>query len=94
MKCCDEWGEVRTLIADKQSFKGVENYFVDALLDEDTLEASNESAEEGDNNDNEADSKPKPLEEEEEEYKINSIIDFNKINVIDAANEADEWVIN
>lgn len=63
-----------------------------AILDEDDLEASNESAEEGDDSGNEADSKP--LEEEDEEYEIKPFINFNKIIVIDATNEANEWVIN
>lgn len=64
------------------------------MLYEDALKASNELAREGDDNDNEADSEPKPLEDEDEEYEINSCIDFSKINVIDVANEVEEWVIN
>jgi len=32
MKYTDEEGKVRTLIAEKHSFKGVENYFKDFLL--------------------------------------------------------------
>lgn len=67
---------------------------MDAMLYEDALEASNESTEEGNDSNNEVDSKSKPLEEENEEYEINSLIDFNKINVIDIADEADEWVID
>jgi len=32
MKYVDEWGRVRTLIAEKHPFKEVENYFTVSLL--------------------------------------------------------------
>jgi len=32
MKYVDEWGTMRTLIAEKHPFKGVENYFTNSLL--------------------------------------------------------------
>lgn len=32
IKYCDEYGEVYTLVADKQPFKGMENYFMNAML--------------------------------------------------------------
>lgn len=36
----DEWGKVKTLIADRYPFKGVENYFTDFVLYQDSLEES------------------------------------------------------
>jgi len=37
MKYVDEEGEVRTLIAEKHPFKGVEKYFTNNLLYQDSL---------------------------------------------------------
>ena len=42
MKYTDESGEVRTLIAEKHPFKGVENYFTDSVLYQDSLETTND----------------------------------------------------
>jgi len=38
MKYIDEDGKLRMLIAEKHLFKGVENYFIDSLLYQDSLE--------------------------------------------------------
>ena len=38
MKYADEQGRVRTLIVERYPFKGVENYFTDSLLYQDSLE--------------------------------------------------------
>ena len=38
MKYVDGDGKVRTLIAERHPFKGVENYFTDSLLYQDSLE--------------------------------------------------------
>src|SRR3954466_7309662 len=38
MKYVDAQGQVRTLVAEQRPFKGVENYFIDALLYQDALE--------------------------------------------------------
>ena len=38
IKSVDEDGKVRTLIAERHPFKGVENYFTDSLLYQDSLE--------------------------------------------------------
>src|SRR3954466_9446211 len=53
MKYVDDQGQVRTLVAEQRPFKGVENYFIDALLyqeahevvvqDKEVLELGNES---------------------------------------------------
>jgi len=40
MKYTDEDGKVRTLITKKHPFKEVENYFMDSLLYQDPLEAT------------------------------------------------------
>lgn len=61
IKYCNEHGEVCILIADKQLFKVVDNYFIDTMLYEYVLEASNESTKESDDNSNEADSELEPL---------------------------------
>jgi len=38
MKYIDDDGKLRMLIAEKHLFKGVENYFIDSLLYQDSLE--------------------------------------------------------
>jgi len=45
MKYADGEGEIRTLIAEKQPFKGVENYFTDSLHYQDSLETSEDPPE-------------------------------------------------
>ena len=47
---------VRTVFAEKQPFKGVKNYFIDALLYQEVGEMSKESLPDNDNSGNEADS--------------------------------------
>lgn len=72
MKYCDHQGIVHTLIADKQPFKGVRNYFTDAILCKDIAEASTGIARgvEGDyDSDNEADTESKQINEEDFELK-------------------------
>lgn len=81
---------MNSLIADKQPFKGVENYFMDTLLCKDAHEALDGLAEERYDSGNEAYSEHKSLCEEDEDYEVNPSIVFNKINVIDATNDADE----
>jgi len=62
MKYADE-GEVRTLIAEKHPFKGVENYFTDSLLYEDFLETVEDPSLEDPDSSNEADTEPDSEEE-------------------------------
>ena len=63
MKYISEDGKVRTLIAERHPIKGVENYFTDFLLYQDSLEADeNQHPEELDSG-NEADTEP-----EEDKY--------------------------
>jgi len=53
---------VRTLIAERHSFKGVKNYFTDSILYQDSLEADENPHEEEPDSGNKADTEP---EEEE-----------------------------
>ena len=62
MKYVDEEGKVRTLIAERHPFKGVENYFTDCLLYQDSLETDKNPHPEEYDSSNEADTE---LEEEE-----------------------------
>lgn len=47
------------LIAEKQHFKGMENYFIDTILYEDILETSREPTRKSYDSDNEIDFEPK-----------------------------------
>ena len=64
MKYADEWEKVKTLIAEKHPFKGVENYFTDSLLYQDSLETDENLQPEEPDFGNGADMEP----EAEEEY--------------------------
>ena len=64
MKYVDENEKVRMLIAERHPFKGVENYFTDSLLCQDSLEADENPQPEESDYGNEADVEP----EAEEEY--------------------------
>ena len=54
MKYIDESEKVRTLIAKRHPFKGVENYFMDSLLYQDSLEMNENSQSEEPDSGNEA----------------------------------------
>jgi len=58
MKYVDEEGKVRTLIAERHPFKGVENYFTDFLLYQDSLEVDENSHPEEPDSGNEAYTEP------------------------------------
>jgi len=58
MKYIGEDGKVRTLIAERHLFKGVENYFTDSLLYQDSLEADENSHPKELDSGNEADTEP------------------------------------
>ena len=58
MKCVSEDEKVRMLIAKRHPFKGVENYFTDSLLYQDSLEADENSYPEELDSGNEADTEP------------------------------------
>jgi len=86
-------GRVRTLIAERHPYKGVENYFTNSLLYQDSLEADENPQLEEPNSSNEADVEP----EAEEEYlwELNPLVtSVNKLDVNNTANDVDEWYIN
>jgi len=58
MKYTDEKGEVRTLITEKHLFKGVENYFTNSLLYQDSLETAENPSPEDPDSSNEVDVEP------------------------------------
>ena len=93
MKYVDRDGKVRTLIIERHPFKGVENYFTDSFLYQDSLETDeNPQLEELDSG-IEADVEP----ETEEEYlwELNSLVaSVNKLDVNNIANDVGEWYIN
>ena len=55
-KYVEDDATVRTVFAEKQPFKGVKNYFTDALLYQEVSETSKESLPDNDDSGNEADS--------------------------------------
>ena len=70
MKYVDEDEKERTLIAERYPFKGVENYFTDSLLYQDSLETDENPHPEEPDSGNEAD-----MESEEDEclWEINPL---------------------
>ena len=58
MKYVGEDEKVRTLIAERQLFKGVENYFTDSLIYQDSLEINENPHPEEPDSGNEADTEP------------------------------------
>jgi len=63
MKYVDGDGKVRTLIAERHSFKGIENYFTDSLLYQNSLETDENPQPEELDPGNEADVEPETEEE-------------------------------
>ena len=63
MKYIDGDGKVRTLITERHPFKGVENYFTDSVLYQDSQEMSENPQPEEPNSGNEADVEPEAEEE-------------------------------
>ena len=62
MKYIDGSEKVRTLIAERHPFKGVENYFTDSLLYQDSLEINENPQPEEPDSGNEADTEPEKEE--------------------------------
>jgi len=93
MKYIDGDGKVRTLIAERHPFKGVENYFTDSLLYQDSLETDENPQSEEPDSGNEADTEPEA--EEECLWELNPLItSINKLDVNNTANDVGEWYIN
>ena len=92
MKYIDEEEKVRTLIAERHPFKGVENYFTDSLLYQDSLEADENPHTEEPDSGNEIDTEP---EEEECLWEINfTVTSIDKLNFNTAANFEGELFTN
>jgi len=82
MKYVNEEGKVRTLIAERHSLKGVENY-TDSLLYQDSLETDENSHPEEHDSGNEVDMEP----EEECLWEINLLVtSANKLDFNTTAN--------
>jgi len=93
MKYIDGDEKVRTLIAKRHPFKGVENYFTDSLLYQDSLETGDNPQLEESDSGNEADIEP----EAEKKYlwELNPLVtSINKHDVNNTANDVGEWYIN
>jgi len=79
---------VRTLIAKRHPFKGVENYFIDSLLYQDFLEVDENPHPEEPNLGNDADME---LEEDECLWEINPLVtSIDKLDFDTTANVEDE----
>jgi len=81
------------LIAEMYPFKGVENYFTDSLLYQDSLETNKNPQPEEPYSGNEADTE---LEAEEEcMWELNPLVtSINKFDVNNTADDVGEWYIN
>jgi len=81
------------LIAKRHPFKGVENYFTDFLLYQDSLETNENPQPEELDSGNEADVEPEA--EEECLWELNPLVtSVNKLDVNNTANDVGEWYIN
>jgi len=93
IKYIDGDGKVRMLIAERHLFKGVENYFTDSLLYQDSLETNENPQSEEPDSGNEADIKPEA--EEECFWELNPLVmSINKLDINNLANDVGEWYIN
>ena len=81
------------LIAERHPFKGVENYFTDSLLYQDSLETNENSQPKEPDSGNEADTEPEA--EEECLWELNPLVmSINKLDVNNTADDVGEWYIN
>jgi len=93
MKYVNGDGKAQTLVTEKHLFKGVENYFRDSLLYQDSLETNENPQPEELDSGNEADVKPET--EEECCWELNLLVmSVNKLDVNNTANDVGEWYIN
>jgi len=92
MKYVNEGGKARMLIAERHPFKGVENYFTDSLLYQDSLEIDENPHPEEHDSGHEADTES---EEEECLWEINCLVtSIDKLDFNTTANIEGEWFIN
>jgi len=92
MKYIGEARKVRTLIFERHSFKGIENYFTDSLLYQEFLEVDENPHPEEPISRNEADMEP---EEDECLWEINPIVmSIGKLSSDTTTNVEGKWFIN
>ena len=92
MKHIDGSRKVQTLIAGRHPFKGVENYFTDSLLYQDSLAMNKNPQSEEPDSGNEADSESEA--EEECLWELNPLVtSINKLDINNPANDVGEWYI-
>ena len=81
------------MIVERHPFKGVENYFTDSLLYQDSLETDENPQPEELDSGNEADIEPEA--EEECIWELNPLVtSVNKLDVNNTVNYVGEWYIN
>ena len=93
MKYIDESGRVQTLIAERHPFKGVENYFTDSLLYQESVETDEVPQPEEPDSGNEADTEP---EKEECMWELDPFVTgINKPDVDNTSvDDVGGWYIN
>ena len=92
MKYIDGSGKVRPLIAERHPFKGVENYFTDSLLYQDSLETNEDLQPEEPDSGNEADTEQ---EKEECMWELDPLVtNINKLDVNNTVNDVGGRYIN
>jgi len=93
MKYIDGNEKVWTLIADRQTFKGVENYFTDSLLYQDSLKTNENPQPEEPDYGNEVDTEPEA--EEECLWELNPLVtSTNKLDVKNTRDDECLWELN
>ena len=92
MKYIDRDGKIWTLIAERHPFKGVENYFTDSLLYQNSYETNEDPQPEEPDSGNEADIEPEA--EEECLWELNPLVtSTNKLEVDNTANDAGDGIL-
>jgi len=93
IKYADKWERVRTFIAKRHPYKGVENYLTDSLLYQDSFETDENLQPKKSDSGNEGDTKSET--EEECLWKINPLVtSIDKLDFNTTANIEGKWFIN
>ena len=91
-KYVEDDATIRTIFAEKQPFKGVKNYFTDALIYQEVSETSKDSLPDNDDSGNEADSESEGDTPATLVGKL--ILAYLNPQCNTLSEEEDEWVIN
>ena len=92
MKYIDRDGKVRTLIAERHPFKGVENYFTDSLMYQNSSKADENPQLEETDSGNEADVEPEA--DVECLWELNPLItSVNKLDVNNTTNDVGSGIL-